>query len=158
MQEKRKNKPHCSLSFLPALAAFRDSNLLDLICCLLLSWFLSDSTYLSLTSENKGKNCLSSVLFLRSKCKRLHITLSFPAMSGPVSPLNIEESTEYNRAHTSTAFRSMHNLCREHIKFIMIFQSGQGVKTVKEISLFLNIGLTTAKKSPKISVIIIKTL
>ena len=29
---------------------------------------------------------------------------------------------------------------------------------VKEISLFLNIGLTTAKKSPKTSVIIIKTL
>ena len=40
----------------------------------------------------------------------------------------------------------------------MIFQSGHGVKTVKEISLFLNSGLTTAKKSPKKSVIIIKTL
>ena len=55
------------------------------------------------TSENKGKNCLSSVLFLRSKCKTLHITLSIPVMSCPVSPLNIEESTEYNGAHTSVA-------------------------------------------------------
>ena len=34
-QEKRKNKPHYSLPFLPAIAAFSDSNPLDLICCLL---------------------------------------------------------------------------------------------------------------------------
>ena len=32
---------------------------------------------------------------------------------------------------------------------MMIFQSGHGVKAVKEVSLFLNIGLTTANKKPK---------
>ena len=35
------------------------------------------------------------------------------------------------------------------VKFLMIFQSGHGVKAVKQISLFLNTVLTTAKKSPK---------
>ena len=39
----------------------------------------------------------------------------------------------------------------------MIFQCGHSVKAVKEIALFLNIGYTTAKKRPKIFVIIIKT-
>ena len=39
----------------------------------------------------------------------------------------------------------------------MIFQRGHSVKAVKEVSLFLNIGYTTAKKRPKIFVIIIKT-
>ena len=53
MQKKRKNKHTVAMPFLPALAAFRDSNPLDLICCLLLSRFLSDSTYSPLTSENK---------------------------------------------------------------------------------------------------------
>ena len=43
------------------------------------------------------------------------------------------------------------------INFIMIFQCGHSVKAVKEIALFLNIGYTTAKKRPKIFVIIIKT-
>ena len=94
MQEKRKNKPHCSLPFLPALAAFRDSNPLDLICCLQLSQFLSDSTYLSLT-ENNGKIAyLLKVLFLQSKCKTLRITLSFPVMSRPVSSLNTAFSAD----------------------------------------------------------------
>ena len=78
MQEKRKNKPHCSLPFLPALAAFRDSNPLDLICCLQLSQFLSDSTYLSLT-ENNGKIAYLKYCFCDLSVKRY--VLHFPFLS-----------------------------------------------------------------------------
>ena len=78
MQEKRKNKPHCSLPFLPALAAFRDSDRVDLICRLQLSQFLSDSTFLSLTSENNGKIANLKYCFCDLSVKRYLLHFSFP--------------------------------------------------------------------------------
>ena len=60
----------CGSSCVTSPKHSRDSNPPDLMCCLPLSQFLSDSTDTSWNSENKEKNCLSN--FLQSDCKTLH--------------------------------------------------------------------------------------
>ena len=67
----------------------RHSDPPNLMCCLLLSWLLSDSPDLSWNSENKEKIAYLKHFFCDLRVKfYIIITLCYPIMSLPVSPLN----------------------------------------------------------------------
>ena len=77
-------------------------------------------------------------IFLRSECKTLRITHSYPRMSRPVSPLNTMRVVQTHKASSLTPFSSSKNggLAFPRLKVIQVTESD--VKMTVEMPLERN--------------------